>query len=162
MGAADTATPAEVGLAEAFGGLVAQRGWVVLTGGRDVGVMSAAARGAKRVSGSLVIGILPGPSGPVSPHVDVAVFTGLGNARNAINVLSSDVVVACGVSASGTASEAALALKSGKPLVLLAPTPEAQAFFMAIDSTVMIAATPEQALEHVEASLKKRVNAATA
>jgi hypothetical protein len=65
----------------------------------------------------------------VSGHVDVAVFTGVGDARNAINVLSSDVVVACGVEGPGTASEVALALKAGRPTVLLAPTPAASAFF---------------------------------
>jgi len=46
------------------------------------------------------------------------VATGLGNARNAINVLSSDVVVACAGGA-GTLSEVALALKSGKMVVAL-------------------------------------------
>jgi hypothetical protein len=51
--------------------------------------MAAANRGAKRVEGSLTIGILPCASGGVAPDVDVAVFTGMGNARDAINVLSS-------------------------------------------------------------------------
>jgi hypothetical protein len=113
-----------------LGELVAGAGWAVLTGGRPVGVMEAVCAGAKSVPGSLTIGILPtGPDGPVSGHVDVAVFTGVGDARNAINVLSSDVVVACGVEGPGTASEVALALKAGRPTVLLAPTPAASAFF---------------------------------
>jgi len=39
-------------------------------------------------NGGLTIGILPSdPDGPVSRYVDVAVFTGLGDARNAVNVL---------------------------------------------------------------------------
>jgi uncharacterized protein (TIGR00725 family) len=96
-----------------LGRLVAEAGWVLLTGGRPAGVMEAANAGAKAVTGSLTIGILPSdPDGPVSRYVDVAVFTGLGDARNAVNVLSSDVVVACGVEGPGTASEVALAIKA--------------------------------------------------
>jgi len=42
----------------------------------------------------------------------------MADARNLINVLSSDVVVACPGSA-GTVSEIALALKNSKPVILL-------------------------------------------
>ena len=42
----------------------------------------------------------------------------MGNARNCINVLSSHVVVAC-AGGTGTISEIALALKSGRPVILL-------------------------------------------
>ena len=115
--------------------------------------MEAACAGAKSVPGSLTIGILPtGPEGPVSSHVDVAIFTGLGDARNAINVLSSDVVVACGVEGPGTASEVALALKAGRPTILLTPTPTAAAFFrgLAGQDVVHEVATPEAVLVLVE------------
>jgi hypothetical protein len=44
-------------------------------------------------------------------------------------VLSSDVVVACGVEGPGTASEVALGLKATKPVILLAAAPGAVAFF---------------------------------
>jgi uncharacterized protein (TIGR00725 family) len=91
----------------------------------------------------------------VSSHVDVAVFTGLGDARNAINVLSSDVVVACGVEGPGTASEVALALKSGRPTVLLAPTPTAAAFFRTLVGQDVIheMATPEAVMALIEQQL---------
>ena len=136
-----------------LGQLVAQAGWIVLTGGRPAGVMAAASEGAKTVPGSLTLGILPsGPDGPVSEHLDVAVFTDLGEARNAVNVLSSDVVVACGVEGSGTASEVALALRTGRPTVLLAPSPAARAFFQAIagESTLHEASTPEAVIGLIE------------
>jgi uncharacterized protein (TIGR00725 family) len=120
IGAGDGASARDVRLAERLGRLLAEQGWVVLSGGREVGVMAAVCRGAKRVAGSLTIGILPSESGAVAPDVDVAVFTGLGNARNVVNVLTSDVVVACGAGGAGTASEIALAVKCAKPLVLLA------------------------------------------
>lgn len=45
----------------------------------------------------------------------------MGSARNNVNVLSSDVVVACGTGA-GTISEITLALKAQKPIVLLNPS----------------------------------------
>ncbi len=146
MGAGDGATVRALELAEACGEAVARRGWVLLTGGRDAGVMQAASRGAKRVEGSLTVGILPDDSGGASPFVDLAIFTGMGNARNAINVLSSDVVIAVGGGGPGTASEVALALKSGKPVVLLAPTPEAQSFFRTL-GTVHVVAEAASAVE---------------
>lgn len=139
-----------------LGELVARSGWALLTGGRPVGVMEAACAGAKSVPGSLTIGILPtGPDGPVSAHVDVALFTGIGEARNLINVLSSDVVVACGVEGAGTASEVALALKTERPTVLLAPTPAASAFFRSIVGRGQLydAQTPEAVVALIEEQL---------
>lgn len=128
MGAGE---PGARSLADArrLGRLVAERGWVVLTGGRPAGVMAAACAGAKEVPGSLTLGILPSAHGGVSADVDVAVFTGMGDARNAVNVLTSDVVIACGVEGPGTASEVALGLKAEKPVVLLGAAPEAALFF---------------------------------
>jgi uncharacterized protein (TIGR00725 family) len=100
------------------GRLIAEEGWVLLTGGRDAGVMAAASQGASD-AGGLVIGVLPGDSTEgTAPHVDVAIPTGMGDARNAINVLASQVVIALPGGA-GTVSEIALALKSGRPVVLL-------------------------------------------
>ena len=153
VGAA-SASERDLRLAEELGELLARRGWVVLTGGRPDGVMDAASRGAHRVEGSLVLGILPGERGRVSDHVDVAVFTGMGNARNVVNVLTSDVVVACGSGGPGTASEAALALKTAKPLILLAPTPEAEAFFRGLGGTILVAAEADDVVGLVESVLR--------
>ncbi len=149
MGAGEGASARDVHLAEALGELIASEGWVLLTGGRDAGVMRAASGGAKRVSGSIVIGVLPSDQGDVAPDVDVAIFTGLGNARNAVNILSSNVVVAVGVGGPGTASEAALALKAGRPLILLAPSPEANAFFNSI-GVVYVAERPAEAIDIIK------------
>ena len=149
MGAGD---PGAQSLADArrLGRLVAQRGWVVLTGGRPLGVMAAACAGAKEVAGSLTLGILPSARGGVAADVDLAVFTGMGDARNAVNVLTSDVVIACGVEGAGTASEVALALKAARPVVLLGASPEAGAFFRRIAGTgrLVEASTPEEAVRH--------------
>jgi uncharacterized protein (TIGR00725 family) len=101
-----------------LGRLIAENGWVLLNGGRNAGVMAASARGAAE-AGGLVIGILPGESSAgVAPHVDVAIPTGMGDARNVVNVLASHVVIALPGGA-GTLSEVALALKNGRPVIAL-------------------------------------------
>lgn len=117
MGGA-VADPEVLANAQELGRLIALEGWVLLTGGRDAGVMAAASEGASE-AGGLVIGVLPGdsPDG-AAPHVHVAIPTGMGDARNAINVLASNVVMAMPGGA-GTISEIALALKKGRPVVLL-------------------------------------------
>ena len=88
-----TAGRALEGTAFELGRLIAQEGWVVLTGGRDCGVTDAASRGAKAVGGSITVGVLPDGhrSEATSDAADIAIFTGMGDARNAINVQSSDV-----------------------------------------------------------------------
>jgi len=151
--------PATLEAARVLGRLLAGAGWIVLTGGLPAGVMEAAAAGARSVPGSLTIGVLPtGPDGPVSAEIDVAVFTGVGEARNAINVLSSDVVVACGVEGPGTASEVALALRLGRPVVLLAAEPAALAFYrlLAAPGALHEAGTAEQAVAMIEQRLGVR------
>lgn len=134
--------------ARLLGELIARREWVLLTGGRAVGVMHAASQGAKRVPRSLTVGILPSASDRVSRFVDIAIITGMGYARNNINVLSSHVVVACGLSGSGTVSEVALALKAGKPVVLLGATLSETKFFKKLGKKLVSSAeTPEEAID---------------
>lgn len=100
------------------GHLIAENGWVLLNGGRNAGVMEASARGASE-AGGLVVGILPGDTSVgVAGAVDIAIPTGMGDARNAINVLASHVVIAL-PGGPGTISEVALALKAGRSVVVL-------------------------------------------
>lgn len=128
MGPGEQATATDLQNAYELGKLIAQQGWVLLTGGRNVGVMDAANQGAKSANG-LTVGILPGNNtNDVSESVDLAIVTDLGNARNNINVLSADVVIACGMSA-GTAAEIALALKANKKVILLNNNQESKLFF---------------------------------
>lgn len=96
MGPGDGATQKEIKHAYKLGQLIAEQNWILLTGGRNVGVMGAASKGAKS-SGGLTIGILPSENkNGMSKFVDIPICTGMGSARNNINVLSSDVVIACG------------------------------------------------------------------
>ena len=128
MGVGEKATSNDLENAYNLGKMIAQQGWILLTGGRKSGVMDAASQGAKSVDG-LTIGILPGKDDKgISEAVDIAIFTDMGNARNNINVLSSDVIIACGIGA-GTVSEIALALKSNKQVILLSKDEDSKIFF---------------------------------
>lgn len=131
VGVVGSEDPEDIRNARELGRLLASEGWVVLSGGRDSGVMKAVNEGAKEANG-LTIGILPTADSAVAPGVDVAIFTDLNNARNNLIVLSSRVVVACGVGGSGTASEVALALKNRKPVILLAASEVATRFFQSL------------------------------
>ena len=114
MGAA-LCTPEIERLAEEVGRMIAEHQAVLISGGRS-GVMEAASRGAK-LAGGLTIGILPGESADeANRYVDLPIATGLGNARNVVNILSSQVIIAIS-GGYGTLSEIALALKAGRPVV---------------------------------------------
>ncbi len=118
MGPGESATPEDNELAFEMGKAVAEQGWAVLTGGRSFGVMDAAMKGAHEVNG-LTIGVLPNDNSVnSSDNADIKILTGMGSARNQINVLSCHIIVVIGMAA-GTASEVALALKSNKKVILL-------------------------------------------
>jgi len=55
-----------------------------------------------------------------------------------------------------TASEVVLAMKSHKPVLLLASSQEAEAFFRSLDLRVQMAVTPEKAIELIAKCLGKR------
>ena len=112
------ADPRDAKAAYRLGSLIAEQGWILLNGGRNAGVMAASAKGA-RENGGLTVGILPDDNThTASPFIQIPILTGMGNARNCINVLSSHVVVAC-PGGTGTLSEIALALKSSRPVILM-------------------------------------------
>lgn len=104
-------------LAFEVGRAIARRGAILVCGGRG-GVMEAAAAGAQSAGGHTV-GILPGyHRREANPHIEFAIATGLGEARNVIVVASADAVVAM-AGEGGTLSEIGLALKLGRPVVAL-------------------------------------------
>ena len=104
--------------AREMGRLIAENGWTLLSGGRPTGVMQASVTGAHE-AGGLTIGVLydeDRDGGSVG--LDIVIPTGMGAARNIINVMSSDVVVAL-QGTGGTLSEIAMALRFARPVVLL-------------------------------------------
>lgn len=103
-------------LAQQVGYLLAQKGAILVCGGLG-GVMEAACRGAKEADGQ-TIGILPHSQREGNPYLDIALPTGLGEARNFLVVKVADSVIAVG-GGYGTLSEIGLALKMGKKVVAL-------------------------------------------
>jgi uncharacterized protein (TIGR00725 family) len=112
---AGTCDETEAALAEEVGRLLGRAGALVVCGGLG-GVMEAACRGAKGAAG-VTLGLLPGlDRADANTWVDVAVPTGLGEARNVLVVRTADAVIAIG-GEFGTLSEIGFALKTGKPVV---------------------------------------------
>jgi uncharacterized protein (TIGR00725 family) len=116
VGAGD-ASPAICDVAEAIGAEIGRRGGILICGGRG-GVMEAAARGAHS-AGGLTIGIIPGyHRDEANSSIEIAIATGMGQARNVIVVASADAVIAM-AGEGGTLSEIGLAIKLGRPVVAL-------------------------------------------
>ncbi len=138
-----------------MGRLIAEHGWTLVSGGRPNGVMQASVSGAKE-AGGLTVGILYGEDiDDAAEGLDIVIPTGMGAGRNVINILSSDVVVACR-GTGGTLSEIALALRFGRPVVLLDFDPgETFLKACAAEAQFSIVQTPEQAIARVGAYLEE-------
>jgi uncharacterized protein (TIGR00725 family) len=133
------------------GALIARGGAILVCGGGG-GAMEAACRGA-RSAGGTTVGILPGPTrADANPFVDIAVPTGMGEARNALVVRAADAVIAVGGGV-GTLSEIGLALRMGRPVIGLAtweatpPPGDAAAF--AVERVLSPEAAVRAALDRV-------------
>jgi uncharacterized protein (TIGR00725 family) len=115
--AGDPVDAAVKAAAEAVGRLIAERGGVVVTGGRR-GVMEAASKGA-RAAGGLTIGFLPSADkADANPYVDVVFPTGLGRARNLLVARACDALMMIGGEA-GTLNELTIAYAEARPIVVL-------------------------------------------
>ncbi|MFZ3062778.1 MAG: TIGR00725 family protein [Actinomycetota bacterium] len=125
------------------GRLVALKGAILVCGGLG-GVMNAAAQGA-REAGGLTVGILPSETRTgASKFIDVAIPSGLGEARNALIARAADVVIAIG-GGYGTLSEIGLALKMGKPVIGLGTWEIGHGGQR--DPGIIVAGTPQTAIE---------------
>ena len=135
--------------AREMGRLIAENGWTLLSGGRPTGVMQASVDGARQ-AGGLTIGVLfDDDHAEAAKGLDIVLPTGMGAGRNIINVLSSDVVVACRGSG-GTLSEIALALRFERPVVLLDFDPGATFLdASAPGGRWVLASTPAEAADRV-------------
>jgi hypothetical protein len=138
-------------LAGSVGRLVAERGCTLVCGGLGGG-MAAACRGAKE-AGGVTIGIIPGyDERAANPWVDHVICTGLGQARNALVVATGQAAIAVG-GGWGTLSEIALALRIGRPVVLLGGwstllgSEGVRARLSELGGNVTFAETPEAAVD---------------
>lgn len=155
MGGKDMLSAQALVDAERLGEMIAEKGWILLNGGRDLGIMQASAKGAKN-KGGLTIGILPDKGEfATSQYIDIPIYTGMGDARNVINVLSSDVVVAC-PGATGTISEVALAIMSRKEVILMGLDDRGLFADISKNNYVHYVNTPEEVVEKIEELLASR------
>lgn len=101
-------------LARRVGRRLGEGGHTVVCGGLT-GVMEAVCLGAIETEGR-TIGILPGEDRvSANDYVEIAIPTGLGNARNVLVVLNGDGVIAID-GANGTLSDLGHALDLGRPV----------------------------------------------
>ena len=152
-------------LAAPLGRRLARLGVHLLTGGGR-GVMESVSRAFAAVEerAGLVIGVLPFDEADAGEKVDpgypnrwveIAIRTHLGqdgaepDSRNHVNVLTSDVVVALPGSA-GTASEVALSVRYGRPVVLFGDLDRARG----LPSEVATARTVEEVIAFVRERLR--------
>ncbi len=152
MGPGDNASEKAIQMGFELGQLIATQGWVVLSGGRDAGVMEAVNKGAQSKDG-LTVGLLPSnDNSHTSSSVDIAILTGMGSARNNIEILSADaLIIVCESIGSGTASEACLAIKSKKSIILLSPDPTTQTFFENLGKDLVHTVTsPQEAIDLIK------------
>lgn len=109
-----TVTTSEYATAEAVGEQLGARGHTVVCGGLG-GVMEAVCAGASAAGGHTV-GILPGEDvDAANDHVETAIATGLGHARNALVVMNGAAVVAVD-GGGGTLSELGYAAVFDRPV----------------------------------------------
>jgi uncharacterized protein (TIGR00725 family) len=99
---------------------IAKHKGILITGGKD-GVMEAVSKGAKSKQGTTVGILAEETPKAANPFVDIAIATGIGYARNYLNVISSDAVISIAGSG-GTLSEIGFAIALKKRLILVKGT----------------------------------------
>lgn len=111
-----------------LGKYCAKNEYIILTGGLKYGVMDEALRGAKE-NGGLTLAIMPTDDREeFSKYADIPIITTMKAGRNYIEVLTSDIIIACGISA-GTSSEISLAIKPKKKIILVGLSEETNNFY---------------------------------
>jgi uncharacterized protein (TIGR00725 family) len=139
-------------VAEKVGMLIAQRGGVVVCGGRN-GVMQAVCRGAKK-EGGITVGIMPYEKDEANEFIDIAISTGIGNVRNCLVSRTGDVTIAIG-GRWGTLNEICFRMISEKPLILIKGTGGCVDqiingnIMQGVESNFMVAVSAEDAVEKV-------------
>lgn len=117
-----------------IGEFIAENHWVLLSGGRG-GIMESVSRGAYDKNG-MVVGILPGDNfEEANEYCNIVIPTGIGFARNIINILSADIVIAIG-GKSGTLSELAYAWQYKKPTICCTFTSGWSKIFSELDPNI--------------------------
>lgn len=148
----NNATESDLKNAFEIGKYLAEKGYVVLTGGVNLGVQNEALKGAKNANG-LTVGILPFlDKERFSDYVDIPIISNMMSGRNYLNVLTSNLIIACG-SDVGTVSEIALSLvnENKKKVVIVGANKETNNLFKKLRETeVYIAKDYKECFEIIE------------
>lgn len=105
----------EYDFCEQLGKYLAEKGHIVITGGRT-GIMEAVSKGAFE-NGGITVGIIPtSDSEDANPWCRIVIPTDLGHGRNVLTALSADVVITVGGKA-GTLTELGFAWIYNKPII---------------------------------------------
>jgi uncharacterized protein (TIGR00725 family) len=148
-------TPEAAQAAETVGRLVAERGGIVVSGGRG-GIMKAVSRGAN-LAGGIVVGLMPSRSkSEANEYVTIPLATGLGEMRNHLTIRASDAIIMISGS-TGTLMEATISYHR-KPLIVLEGTGgwsdrlratlyNGRHFDARGNAEILFAPNPEQAVE---------------
>lgn len=112
------ASDKDLELAYEVGKLVGESGAVLLCGAMT-GVMEQSAKGAKE-TGGITLGIGPvSNKTEINSFIDIPVMTGMGPARNFMNIISSDLLIFISVGSPGTLSELAFAIQMNKESLVI-------------------------------------------
>ncbi len=147
-------------MAEEVGEEIARNDCITVTGG-GAGVMEAALKGA-RSEGGMTVGIIPERDlDDVNDFADVGIATGIGLARDEMNVFSAHGVILVGGGA-GTLNEATFAYMAEKPVVALKPSGgtagKVAGKYLDQRNTmkIMSAQEPKEAVDMILEEIKKR------
>lgn len=154
-GGGERVPPSEKALTYAYetGRLIAERGYLLLTGGLG-GVMEQASKGASDADG-LVMGVLPGSKKEdANPYCNIIIPTGVGWSRERININTADGIILIGGHI-GTDLEGRIAAGSRTPAVAITGTEGvsdrlADTKPYSSGTTIYAAKTPEEALSVLE------------
>ncbi|MCD6484044.1 MAG: TIGR00725 family protein [Candidatus Odinarchaeota archaeon] len=107
-------------IAYELGKILARENIIVINGGRG-GIMEAVCKGVREIGGISVCILPSGDRREANKYCKIVIPTGIGFARNSINVLAGDGIIAIGGRA-GTLSEFAFAWIYNKPIVVIEGT----------------------------------------
>jgi len=155
------ASEADIMNASELGRFLAKKDCILLSGGRDTGVMRAVNEGYDENNGICSVGINPFATRVgMNENVDVCINTNMGSGRNHINALSSQVMIAVGdMSDAGTLSEVALSIAKYKAIrreipyvkekkvIILGEGEHVEALVKAYPKNICVCDTPESAIE---------------
>jgi uncharacterized protein (TIGR00725 family) len=156
-------TDAATEAAETVGRLVAERGGILVSGGRG-GIMEAVSRGASQ-AGGIVVGLMPSLSkSEANEYVTIPLATGLGEMRNHLTIRASDALIMISGS-TGTLMEATISYHR-KPLIVLEGTGgwsdrlrgtlyNGRHFDLRGNAEILYASSPEKAVDLAFAEARK-------